>query len=121
MMKNWQDLRLWEKTIIGALIIIAAVVSPELMLFIDIGGLELAFGFLVLYYQTLIEWVEAKRQQLNRYINEIKGIILSSAICQPRVFAVKVVYCTTVLSLTGSLMFAAGFFFPAALFYEPYI
>ncbi len=114
-MKNWQELNLWQKLVFGALVLLAAMLSPELMLFIDVGGIELAFGFLVLYYKALIAWFEL---QLNRFKNFIKTwhtVLIHSALGRPRVLSFHAVYCALVFFVTGSLVFSLSFLAPASL------
>ena len=44
-MKNWEDLSLFQKLIIGVAIIAVAVIAPEIAMLLQFGGIEVAFAF----------------------------------------------------------------------------
>ena len=118
-LKQWHELSVWQKVLLGSLVMVAAVFSPELMLFIDVGGIELAFGFLMMYYRSLILWVEQKIAKVKQTCSLFYATIMNSAFCQPRVFLFHCAYCGLVLFTTGSLYFAMGFVGPAFLIGVP--
>ena len=89
------------------------MVSPELMLFIDIGGMELVFGFLTLYYQNIIVWFERKIMAMKAFISITQTVLTNSVLGQSKVLSFHAVYCTVVFSMTGSLLFSMSFFTPA--------
>jgi hypothetical protein len=105
-MMNWNELNVFKKLLFGILIIIAALISPELMLFIDIGGIELAFSFLVLYYKNLIVWIHKKTEEFKEQILIFKSIVFNSAIMQPRVSLMFSGLSTVLLSLTGCFAYS---------------
>ena len=45
-MKNWEDLSIIQKLIIGVAIIAVAVIAPEIAMLLQFGGIEVAFAFL---------------------------------------------------------------------------
>jgi hypothetical protein len=114
-MRNWNDLSLIQKLLIGLFIVFAAFAGPEMMFLIDIGGLELAFGALAVYFKPTIDWLQLKINWLYSQIQIIKIGFLNSAIFQPRVFTTHAVFCSVAMILTGSLVLSVGFFLPALL------
>jgi len=114
-MRNWHDLSLIQKLLIGLFIAAAAFVGPEMMLLIDIGGIELAFGALVMYFKPLIVWLQPKINWLYSQIQIIKVGFINSAILRPKVFTTHAVFCSVAMILTGSFVLSIGFFLPALL------
>jgi hypothetical protein len=66
-MQDWKTLGLLKKTILTIIILIIAFFSPELMLFIDVGGIEMALSFLLLYYKPVIVWFQNKIEYINDF------------------------------------------------------
>jgi hypothetical protein len=114
-MRNWNDLSLIQKLLIGLFIAFAAFAGPEMMFLIDIGGIELAFGALVMYFKPLIIWLQPKLNWLYSQIKITKVGFLNSAIFQPKVYTTHAVFCSVAMILTGSLVLSVGFFLPALL------
>jgi hypothetical protein len=44
-MKKWQDLGIINRILLGVLFLAAAMIMPELMFIIDLGGLELSIEY----------------------------------------------------------------------------
>jgi hypothetical protein len=114
-MRNWNDLSLIQKLLIGLFIAVAAFAGPEMMFLIDIGGIELAFGALVMYLKPLITWLQPKINGLYSQVNIIKIGFLNSALFQPKVFTTHAIFCSVAMILTGSFVLSVGFFLPALL------
>jgi len=112
-MNSWKDLSLTKKIIFGALIIVATIFAPELMILVDVGGIDLAFGFLLFYYKPTIEWFKSKIYALKNNLQIARDIILNSALVRPKIFVVNAVYCGIFLLVTGSVLFSYGLFLPA--------
>ena len=53
-MNEWKNYSLTKKIILGVAITVLAFMVPELMVIMDFGGIELAVGFLMMYYKPLI-------------------------------------------------------------------
>ena len=98
---------------IGSAILAAAMVAPELMIIIDIGGIDLAFGALFLYYKPVITWVKCQKQKVNEELKIAKDIIIKSALTRPKVFTLNAENCTAIILTTGSLLFSFSFLLPA--------
>lgn len=118
-MEKWNELPTWQKIAIGALLIAAAFVMPELMFFYDIGGMELMFGFFVMYLQSIKAYVHSKITAIKESI-EILVISLSSTIANDRkVFSIQVAFCITAFLLTGSVYLSSLFVMPGFLLTGP--
>ncbi len=111
-MNSQQDLKLWQKIIFGLVVLVATIMLPELLYIIDLGGIELIFGFLVLYFKSIIIWLEQKLAEFKSFISAIYTVFLNSALSRPKVLSLQAVYCGLVLSITGSLVFSMSFVFP---------
>ena len=49
-MKLWNDLSLVQKMGVGVAILLAAVVLPEIAILIQFGGVEIAFGLILVSF-----------------------------------------------------------------------
>ncbi len=114
-MSNWKDLSLIQKVVIGLLIAVSAFAAPEMMMLLDFGGMELAFGFLLVYCKPFIVWAQPKINWVSSQINIAKVGFLNSALFQPKVFTTHAVFCSVAMILTGSFVLSVGFFLPALL------
>jgi hypothetical protein len=114
-MKKWKDLGLISQVIIGVLFFGAAIIMPELMFVIDLGGLELVFGFLVLYFNSIIAWFSHKLNAIKSVLKIAVEIVLNSSVAKPKILTVHAVYCALVLFGSGSLLFSMSFFFQGIL------
>jgi Na+/pantothenate symporter len=114
-MRNWENLSLIQKVVIGLLITIAAAFAPELMMLVDFGGIELAFSFLLVYCKPLIVWLQPKVNWVSSQINIAKAAFLNSALCQPKVFTTHAVFCSVAMVLTGSFVLSIALFLPALM------
>ena len=112
-MNSWKELGLTKKIIVGAVIIVAASFAPELMILVDVGGIDLALGFLIFYFKPTIEWFKRTKQEVLDELQITRDVILNSALARPRVFTLNTMYCSLFLFMTGSLIFSFGFLLPA--------
>lgn len=114
-MSNWKELGIIQKVILGLFIAVSAFLAPEVMLLLDFGGMELAFGFLLVYCKPLIIWLQPKINWVTSQVNIIKIGFLNSALCQPKVFTTHAAFCSVAMVLTGSFVLSVGFLLPALL------
>ena len=112
-MLRWQDLKVWQKLSVVLLALIASMMMPELMFIMDLGGIELVFSFMVLYYQSIIAWFDKKITALKTVVFILHTQFNNSLLSRPRVLFSHAVYCITVFSFTSSLMFSMSFLTPA--------
>jgi hypothetical protein len=114
-MRHWNELSVIQKIFIGLFIAAAAFAGPEMVFLLDMGGIELAFGALFIYFKPLIVWVQSKIKWLSSQLNMTKIAFLNSALFQPKVFTTHAVFCSVAMLLTGSFILSVGFFLPALL------
>lgn len=96
----------------------AAIVpfAPEFIFIADLGGIELVFGFLFLYYKPYFNWFLNKVTQVKNNVNFIKGSLQQSALMQPKIFITQSIFYTAALVFTSSVLFSSVFLLPALLF-----
>lgn len=114
-MEYWNKLATWQKVLVGALLIGAAFIMPELMFFYDIGGMELMFGFAVMYLQSIKAYYHSKVAAFKQAIATFTIALSSTLVFDRRVFWVQASFCILVFGFTGSLYLASLFVFPGAL------
>ena len=112
-MKDWKYYSRIKKFIIGIFVIFLALLSPELMLFIDVGGIEMAFSFLLVYYKTFFDWAQKRINWFVEFFTVIKYIIYNSSIMNPKVFISHSIYSLFVMWFTGAILFSFGCVLPA--------
>lgn len=114
-MEHWRNLSLFKKFIFGMLAIIGVLLLPELIFFMHVGGIELIFGFMVMYIQSMRTWLEIKRQSFKRIINTIYASLLSTTAFKPRTFYLQSTFCVIAFVVTGSISLSMVFFMPGML------
>jgi hypothetical protein len=114
-MSNWKDLSLIQKVIIGLFIVAAAFAGPEMMILLDIGGIELAFTALFFYFKPLIVWLQSKIEWISIQVNIAKMAFLNSSVLKPKIFTTHALFCSVAMILTGSFVLSVSFFLPALL------
>jgi len=102
-MLDWKSLNLFKKNLLTIIITLLAIMSPELMLFIDVGGIEMALSFLLLYYKPVIVWFQNKIDDINDFLSSCKHLIVNSSIIKTKVFISHSIAATLTMIFTGSL------------------
>ena len=94
------------------LVLAALPFSFELILLIDIGGLDLAITFMMLYLGTAYRQVVAKwdafKQELRLFVRFVSELYMF----QPRIFLPHVAASSIVVILTSSALLACLFWIP---------
>lgn len=111
-MHSWKNLSSWQRALISIVVLSAVVVMPELLPLIDIGGIELIFGFIVLNYKNAMYWLKGKLTQLKTLIDILTHALLTSAICRLKNFIIHGAACSLALFVTGSLLFSTSLLLP---------
>jgi hypothetical protein len=114
-MNDWNNYSWIKKIILGLVITLLAFTSPELMLLIDVGGIEMALSFLLFYYKPLINWFQNRIDIFEQYGLILKHITLNSSLMKPKVFLTHSIYSLVAMWFTGAIIFSMGFML-AALF-----
>jgi hypothetical protein len=112
-LKAWKKLNWIEKIILLLVAPLLAVWLPELMLFVDIGGLEMAIGFLLIYYKQVLVRFQNRIKEVEDFCSVINQIIINSSLMKPRVFLTHSAYGLVAMWFTGALVFSFGFMMPA--------
>ncbi|MCC2604512.1 hypothetical protein [Planctobacterium marinum] len=113
---NWNNLNILQKLIVGFIILLIAATTPELMLLVDLGGIELAMTALVWYLRPVIAWMHLKCRRIKEVFFILQITLKRSAWCQPKVFVTQAAFSVTALFLTSSLALSIFFFIPGILF-----
>ena len=115
-MKLWNDLTPWQRAVVGIIIVVAAVVLPEIAFLVQFGGMEIAFGLILVGLTPAIN-------QCRRWYYAVKNAALlvcislrGSASAKPSVFVLQAGFCVAAFAFTGSVVMAMGFFMPGLLF-----
>lgn len=114
-MQYWKNLNFLQKALIGILVLGLVMVMPELLPLLDIGGIELIFGFVVLNFKTALHWLRVKHMQVKLITNVAIEAFIGSALGKPRFFIFHASVCSVALILTGSLVLSISFLFPVML------
>ena len=113
---NWKQLSKTQQWLF--ILLMAAVVpfAPEFIFLADLGGIELVFGFLFLYYKPYFTWFIDKVTWLKNQLKFIATTLQKSAFMQPKIFLTQGAFYSVALLLTSSVLFASIFWLPAMLF-----
>jgi len=112
----WEKLSTFQKVLFVVLISLVVPFMPELVFLADAGGVELVFTFLVFYFKPIITKVQMVFEQLKTEVAIARAAFKSSALYQPKVFALQGAFSVFALVITGSFIYAAVFFMPALIF-----
>ncbi|WP_196140358.1 hypothetical protein [Aliikangiella sp. G2MR2-5] len=112
-MKNWKELTNFQKLVITLAIVILALLAPEFMMLLDLGGIEAAFTCLLLYYKPLFQWLRIKKEKLINELKIIKLYLQGCALSETRVLISSVFYGSLFILITGSGFIALSFFLPS--------
>ena len=58
-MQYRKRLNIFQKTLVAALVMIMVLIMPELLPLLDVGGIELIFGFVILNYKNALYWLNS--------------------------------------------------------------
>ena len=112
----WEDLSKTKKFLFIAVMCCVAPFAPEFIFMADIGGIELVFSFLVLYYKPVLLRVQATIDRIKFEINICTSAFKSSSVFQPKVYFTQALFYTCAFVVSGSMLYASAFFLPAFLF-----
>lgn len=114
-MKNWEDLSLLQKLLVGLCILAMGMLAPEIAMLLQFGSIEVAFAFLLFFFKPALVWIQ-HHYRITRDASALAIVTLRhSTSARPAVFGCQAVFCVTALTLTGSVVFATSFFMPGLL------
>ncbi|PWK52896.1 hypothetical protein [Pleionea mediterranea] len=114
-MDFWRNRSLLSKLCLGMIVLVAACLAPELMLLLDLGGIEFVISCLAIYYKPVIEWVRDKIQTVNNIVIITLTHLRICVLSRPASFSIHVTYCCLLVLLTGAVYMPFGAFIPALL------
>lgn len=111
----WEKLSTFQKVLFVVLISLAVPFMPELIFLADAGGIELVFTFLALYFKPILTKVQMVFDKLKVEVAIARAAFKSSALYQPKVFALQGAFSVVAVIVTGSFIYAGVFFMPALI------
>ena len=114
-MNAWKNLHWIQKAIVGVFVLLMLATMPELMPLLDLGGIELIFGFIVLNIKTAKYWIHGKYLQTRDLVKSLLAAFVGCALAKPRNFVVHGGVCCAVLFFTGSILISSAFLLPMML------
>lgn len=114
-MHYWKNLNAIQKFVIGAIILVFVIMMPELLPLMDVAGIELIFGFVVLNFKYIMSWLRTKYAHIKQIISLVTLAFTQSALGKPKTFICHAGVCSCVLIMTGSLVLSLSFLLPIVL------
>ncbi len=111
----WRELSAFQKQLFIAAISVVVPFAPELIFLADLGGVELVFSFLLLYYKPLLLKLQSTYLKIKNEAYFCIGLIRSCAAAQPKIFLTQATFSCIALAVTGSVFYAAVLFMPALM------
>jgi hypothetical protein len=112
----WGNLSRTQKFLFIAVMCCVAPFAPEFIFMSQVGGIELVFGFLVLYYKPILLRLQVAIEYIKCELNICITAIKSSLLVQPKVYLTQVLFYSCAFVVSGSMLYAAVFFIPAIMF-----
>lgn len=103
----------WKKIAIVVLFLLVLPFLPEMMLMVDIVGIEIAITFLVFYLKHHWQLVWHYLHRLKAELIEIYCILTHAYLFQPKVYFSHVSVSVLILVVTGSTVFSTLIWTPA--------
>jgi len=111
----WNNLSIIQKGIFIAVMCLVVPFAPEFILMSQIGGVELVFGFLFLYYKPVILRVQSFINQVKIELSICAIAFKKSSAVQPRVYVTQALFYSCALVISGSILYSSVFLLPAFL------
>lgn len=111
----WNNLSNLQKGLFIAAMCLVVPFAPEFIFLADIGGMELVFGFLVVYYKPIIIRFQTIIARIKVELSICTVAFKNSSICRPKVYFTQALFYSCALVVTGSLVYSSVFFLPAIL------
>ena len=111
----WKDLSNIQKFLFIAVMCLVVPFAPEFIFLADIGGMELVFGFLVLYYKPIIMRVQSAIEHLKFELEICSTAFKSSLAFKPKIYFTQALFYSCAVVVTGSVIYSSVFFLPALM------
>ena len=112
----WQNLSSIQKFLFVAIMCVIVPFAPEFILMADIGGIELVFSFLVLYYKPIIMKVQSAIERVKFEISICSYALKNSSAVKPKVYITQAVFYSCAFIVSGSIIYSSVFLLPAMVF-----
>ncbi len=89
--------------------------APEFIFMADIGGIELVFSFLVLYYKPIISKLQSVVERVKFEVNICSYALKNSSAVNPKVYFTQAVFYSCAFIVSGSIIYSSVFLLPAML------
>ena len=118
-MDSWKKLNLPTKIVLILIFVIGAAFVPEMMLLIDLAGVEFVIVATLMYYKPVLERLRKARVVAGEILDVWFNTVCASLLGQPRYFfttgtlVISAIYVTSAVSLIGLI------WLPALIPYTP--
>jgi hypothetical protein len=111
----WKNLNTIQKGIFITLMCLVVPFAPEFILMSEIGGIELVFSFLVLYYKPVILKIQSCIERVKVEFSICNVAFKNCSLVQPKVYFTQALFYSCALVVTGSVIYSSVFFLPALM------
>ncbi len=112
---KWNELSLFKKALLLLLLAAVLATAPEFMIFLDVGGIELATSLLLINLLSIKTWLVSTSRKITEEFNFIIFTISTTHMARKRIFFTHSALSVAVLLATCSFVFAAGIFLAPTL------
>ena len=111
----WKNLNVIQKFLFIAIMCAIVPFAPEFILMADIGGIELVFSFLVLYYKPIIIKIHSAIHRVKLELNICSYALKNSWAFKPKVYFTQAVFYSCAFIVSGSILYSSVFLLPAMI------
>jgi hypothetical protein len=112
----WENLSSIQKLLFVAIMCVIVPFAPEFIFMAEIGGIELVFGFLALYYKPLIIKVQSIIERVKFELSICSCALKNSSSVKPKVYFTQAVFYSCAFIVSGSIIYSSVFLLPAMVF-----
>jgi len=111
----WGNLSNTQKFLFIAVMCLVVPFAPEFIFMSEIGGIELVYGFLVLYYKPVFIRVRSVIERVKFELEICSTAFKNSSATQPKVYFTQALFYSCAFVVSGSMLYASAFLLPALL------
>ncbi|WP_416308377.1 hypothetical protein [Neptunicella sp. SCSIO 80796] len=101
-----------KKVLMLLVLLAAAPFALELLIFIEFGGIEAAFGCLLIMLKPFQHWISPKVQDVREVFSQVMLSLQQHRLSQPSVYFGHVAATTIMLLLSSSILVSACLWIP---------
>jgi hypothetical protein len=112
---KWNDFNLLQKSLLIVLLFLAILGAPEFIMFLDLGGLDLAISLLLFNLLAIKTWLFEFKHKVQDIWKLVILTLSQTQLARKEIFfsnfflAVSVLYVTSSLAIATSIMLAPAF------------